>query len=149
MRILTLTALLFAGVSAHALEIACWNTYAKKGSRPYIAATVVENNGLAKVRLNKQSPEWGADSNLEIPNEPVLEAEPITSNRSPYKGNNEYALVNARLILPADLSPAALKAKIATGIGMGPQENGVIIGDMAGGDGSGSHYSIRLRCTSR
>lgn len=88
----------------------------------------------------------GWDSNLKIPGERVVEPALITSNHSPYKGNNEYVLVNARLILPVDLSPEALKAKIKTGIGLGGGENAAIIGNMEDGDGAGSHYSIRLRC---
>lgn len=148
MKTLILATIILGSLSAQALEIACWDIYSKKGSRPYIAATVVENNGLADVRLNKRTDD-GFDSNLAIPNEPVLQANAITSNRSPYKGNNEYYFENARLILPADLSPEALKAKIAVGIGMGAKENGVLIGNMADGDGAGSHYSVRLRCFSK
>lgn len=133
-----LAVFVFAGTAASASTLKCWNTYSKS-KVPFFRAEVVDNNTLVGVRI--------LHKNTEVKNtEGKVKGELITSNRSPYKGNNRFQLTNAELTLPVDLSPQALIAKEKTGIGMGKGENGVLIYSSEFGDGAGSHVSIRLRC---
>ena len=127
-------------------QIACWGTYSKRGSKPILKATIEDNTKLKNVSLdlknaifegyfidkNEDAGErWGhkraiTKSELVQP-EGTLVPEEITTNRSPYKGNNEYDFIlgtysftspyhnisgeyDARLILPKDLSAEHLKA---------------------------------------
>jgi hypothetical protein len=150
---LILPALLILGTaSAEARVLKCWNKYSRSRI-PLITAKIKSNSKLAMVTVNNPTPGDDGDDgqgefedNLQANGETV-QATLITSRRSPYVGNNEFQLTDFRLILPTSLSDANLITKLNTGIGMGPGENGVAIGSFDnGGDGAGSHISVRLRC---
>lgn len=144
--------LVFGTISAEARVLKCWNKYSRSRI-PLITAQIKSNSKLATVTVNNPSPGDDNDDgigefedNLQSNGETV-KAKLITTRRSPYIGNNEYQLTDFRLILPTSLSDENLKLKLETGIGMGAGENGVAIGSFDdGGDGAGSHISVRLRC---
>ena len=110
---------------------------------PFLTATILSNSKLEDIQFHYK--ETQEEDTLG-----KVKGDKITSNHSPYKGNNEYTLKNGhRLILPLKLDAASLKKTKKKGIG-GPYkgENGVIIGDFSTGDGEGgTHYSVRLDCT--
>lgn len=144
MNFVLILGMLFAN-AASAETLKCWNTYSKKGTPPLIVAQIVADNELTGFELNRREGSYNEDE-VEIPSGPVV-GELITSNRSPYKGAQEFQLERGRLLLPARLDAQSLIEAQKTGIGMGAGENGVIIGSWRdGGDGAGNHYSIRLRC---
>jgi hypothetical protein len=150
MKVLLFTILFTTTASAYAGELACWNTYARRGARPVLTATIVNNNTLSNVKINL-SDESRASYQL-VESQGKIKGEEITSNRSPYKGNNAFALeTDGRLVIPTDLSSENLRVSLSTGISRNatPGENAVIIGSLADGDGAGSHFSIRMRCRSK
>lgn len=144
MKLVLIFGILFAN-AASAETLKCWNTYSKKGSLPLIVANIVSDTELDRFELNRQEGNYN-ESEIEIP-AGAVKGELITSNRSPYKGAQEFYLDNGRLLLPARLDAQSLIDAQKNGIGMGAGENGVIIGSWkSGGDGAGNHFSIRLRC---
>lgn len=144
MKIVLILGILFAN-AASAETLKCWNTYSKKGTPPLIAAQIVSDSELDRFEINRQEGNYN-EAEVEVP-AGAVKGELITSNRSPYKGNQEFFLESGRMILPARLDAQSLIDAQKTGIGQGPGENGVITGNWkTGGDGAGSHYSIRLRC---
>ncbi len=127
--------------SAHAeTQLSCWNIFAQKDSAPIIKGQILENNVLRKVTLDPkdrmmQSYVFENDSweghkcrHTSKVTDPVGKLTPkeITSNRSSYKGNNQYEFefgewtmnlnendsgtYTARLILPTNLSNDFLKS---------------------------------------
>lgn len=79
-----------------------------------------------------------------------IKGERITTNHSPYKGNNRFDVEGGEIILPPALDNETLADMLKTGIGigMGKGENAVVITSTVFGDGAGSHISFRLLCTS-
>lgn len=129
-----------------AATLKCWDVYSPRGAKPTIVARVLSDQELADFEVN--TVEENFTSYLKAPVGTVTGAL-IESNRSPYKGNQEFDLAGSRLILPIRLDRDSLLEAQKTGIGMGAGENGVIIGDVGDdGDGGGSHFSVRLRCRS-
>lgn len=144
-------ALTLAAYVAHADNLACWDKFSARGSRPFLTAKIVSNDKLAEVKIIADE-DTLTQEQLRA-EQGTLAGTKITSHHSPYSDfqgfdNNQYDLEKyATLILPSDLSEAALKNALEKGIGKGmdKDENGVIIGTAKESDG-GSHYSVRLRC---
>lgn len=168
---------------AAVIEIACWDMYAKTGSKPILKAGVFNRTSLTDVQFNLKDekfegyfidrtddsgPRWGhkpAVTKSQLVN-PVGDhpATEITTSRSPYKGNNEYAFelgswslvapyikqkgdYTGRLILPQDLSPAALKAfRIRTKT---ERSNAVMIYNSAHESHQSGDNFLRMFCTSK
>lgn len=119
----------------------CWDVKFHP-NKPLMTATILADNKLEDIRFLYKSTE-------EEDTLGKVKGTEITTNRSKYKGNNEFTLKNGhRLILPPSLDNKDLKKTKKKGIGMGPGENGVIIGNHEGDGEGGSHYSIRLDCES-
>lgn len=181
-----LVALCLLGSVAHAeTDLACWSIYSKKGDKPLITAKIGDNNELqAQVNLqaetfttyffdNKSCGVGGCSyhtGKLEQLNDTLVPSL-ITTKRSPYVGNNEYAFVlgsydykfvdadktsenqekhydvNARLVLPTDLSTNALKAfRIRTN---SERSNAVLIMDPSADSHQGGSNYFRLYCVSK
>ncbi len=141
--ILSLVTLLLSSQAFAVTDIACWNIFSRKGSKPFLTAKIIDGTTLTQVSLNFENPtdffsSYVFDDKREIERlgkketihkhseliQPTgdLEASEITTNRSPYKGNNEYTFTlgsyfyktsfggnhngkyAARIILPNDLS---------------------------------------------
>lgn len=134
---------------AYADTLKCWNVYGRRTDKvPLLTATIVSNSELADLTVISKGESGGFEDHLQANGESVL-GTLITTRRSPYVGNNEFLADDFRLILPPKLDSASLRAAQETGIGMGKGENGVAIGSFDdGGDGAGSHISVRLRCRS-
>ncbi len=145
MKTFTLFALSLATLSssAQAETLKCWNTFSPRGSAPALVANIVADDELNQLEAPKQGKQSGDE--IEVPSGSVRGAL-ITSNRSPYKGNQEFALTNVRLILPVRLDAQSLLEAEKTGIGRSRGENGVMIGKFKGSTDGGSHFSYRLRC---
>ncbi|HEY8278012.1 MAG TPA: hypothetical protein VIH99_00220 [Bdellovibrionota bacterium] len=141
MKYALILALSLGSFAAQAETLKCWNTYSKRGSKPTLVAEIVSNSKLDRFEINQNS-----DDNSALLKAPrgAEKGEIITSNHSPYKGNQEFSLEDARLLLPAKLDAKSLLKAHGTK-GFSDDENGVIIG-YGDGDGAGSHFSIRLRC---
>lgn len=177
---------LLASQSAFAeREISCWNQYARRGSPPTIRAEIGPDNRLENIRINAQDVTFQdyvynrtsnysgrsiTTSTVTDPRGPV-EALEITTNRSPYKGNNEYVFdfgtwevthyrehatrpfyhdtgtYSGRWILPKDLSNEFLRNyRIRT-----PNERSnslIVMGPPRDSNQGGSNY-LRMFCTSR
>lgn len=145
--ILLITMLIGANVFAaapRAATLECWKTHFTHARVPFMSAVIEDDHILSNIRFHYRE-------NGVIPAAPKgeVEGQLITSNRSPYKGMNNFNIQTSfygmeRLILPADLSSrnlAALTRAYYKG------ENAVIIGNF-NGDGAGSHFSVRLICRS-
>lgn len=133
----------YAAKSQHILK--CWNAYFLNARAPYMSAVIVEDNVLSNIRFHYKN------NDGKFPTAPAgqIEGQLITSNRSPYKGMNDFIITTElhgpdRLILPTDLSNENLQLVSQSHRN---RENGVVIGTFDG-DGSGSHFSVRLVCTS-
>jgi len=138
--------LLFAQV-ALADTLTCYSARSlNPNARPSFVATIVSDSRLEDVKFAK----WMKTSSTGLENYSVLKGRINESNHSPYRGAMDFELPNGdTLYLPADLSSANLKKTLKKGIGMGKNENGVIIGAAKDwNEGSGNHYSYRLRCES-
>lgn len=123
----------------------CWNAYFINARVPYLSAVIEQDNVLSNIRFHYKNNEG------KIPSAPAgqVAGELITNNRSPYKGMNDFYISTEfygaeRLILPVDLSNENL---LIVSKSHRNRENGVVIGSFDG-DGTGSHFSIRLVCTS-
>ena len=175
---------LFGSASAFAAtEIACWNMYSKKGSRPALKARIAADNVLAEARFDFTN-EWfqgyeyddvrdsggrwdhKQERDFSTLEQPAAELTPerITSNHSPYKGNNEYAVrfgrhgfhsayynedgeYFGRLILPVDLSPEALREyRIRND---NERSNAVMIARAPANSHTGGDVFLRLFCASK
>lgn len=141
-------ALLLAGSSSFASELACWSLFAKRGDRPNLTAEVVGDNKLENIQILNDTVFGEFDqSDMKSAAAGVL----ITNNRSFYKGLQEFVLAEGiRVILPPELTPDGLTTSIRAG---GLQEdlmarqNGVI--DVAGDrlvNTSGGHVYVRMHC---
>lgn len=181
--IILLAALAFATNAFAETELACWNKYATRGSRPILKAKITQQNSL-EITLDLKDPlfeayfedssedsgeRWGhkpaiTKSFVKNP-EGVLTPSLITTNRSPYKGSNQYSFVlghyslrapyinqdidyNARLILPVDLTNANLRASQGQ-MGQSPRTNAVLIYTAAEAMHQGGDNYLRMNCTSR
>lgn len=143
--VFAILSILFVFSASAETELTCWNIYSKKGSKPILKAGIQRGTTLTDVTFNLEDEVfssyfidktedagelWGHKPKItksELVNpEGKLKAEEITSNRSPYKGNNEYSFelgsyefkspytnqkgsYTVRLILPPDLSNENLK----------------------------------------
>lgn len=141
MKYFCLFALTFSFVSfAHAEVLKCWDKYSKNGSPPTLMANIDSSSILSKIVITS------FDGN-KYESHPLLGGQAvngsaITTNRSPYRGNQEFLFPEFRLILPLKLDNAVL-LQILKASG----ENGVIIGSRDVDDpGAGTHFSTRLRC---
>jgi hypothetical protein len=164
-------------------ELACWNIFSKKGSAPILKAKIVQQENLDQVTFNLKDPyfesyfedstrsageQWGNKpehrvSKLENPKK-VLDAKLITTNRSPYKGNNEYVFkfgrysfkapyitqgydYGARIILPKDLSSATLNSfRIRSAQ---ERSNAVVILSPAQSQNQSGDNFLRMFCVSK
>lgn len=138
----TLIALvLFAGSTSFAGQLNCWKTNFRDVKKPYMTAEIVADNKLKNIRFLYKNTEEKDIARTVV-------GKKIVTKHSPYLGNVRYD-IGSDLILPGDLSNAALIRAEEKGIGYGKGENGVIIGSFSsGGDGAGNHYSTRLSCRS-
>lgn len=183
----TLLALcLFGSIAAQAeTDLSCWNMYAQKGAQPILKAKIGKNKAL-KVTFNLQdeyfaayyfennhcgtggcSKETGTLNQIKEVLKPTL----IESSRSPYKGNNEYAMtlgystwdfksadgpsknqnkvydVSARLILPTDLSQDFLKTyriRVSS-----ERSNALVVLDPSANTSQSGQNYLRLYCVSK
>lgn len=148
MKVLLIIGMMLAGQVSQAATLKCWKTSFKppKGPKtPFMSATIVRKGVISNLKYHyKQDGEY-----IKAP-EGRVQAEVITTSRSPYKGYFDYDVRNGeeygfyRLILPTDLSNKNL---IKIEKRNKSSENGVLIGDFEG-DGAGSHFSVRLSCRS-
>ncbi len=123
--------------------ISCYDRYSKSPT-PIMTAITVSQTTLRDIRFNT-SEEY---KDVLLPTRATVTGTMVVSNHSPYKGTIQYVLPgNIRLLLPANLSKKNLETSLATGIGSGKNENGVLIGYYTGGDSEGgNHFSVRLVC---
>ncbi|HEX7673680.1 MAG TPA: hypothetical protein VF412_05890 [Bdellovibrio sp.] len=130
-------------------KIACWSLYSKKGSKPILSATIVRDDELADIVINQEGQPSTFDTNgLQT----SAKGSEITTNRSPYKGAQEFTLANGiRLILPTNLSSESLaNTTFKAGNTNDSRQNGVLdvagprYSSVQGGDG----YT-RMHCISR
>ncbi|CAN5693086.1 hypothetical protein BH10BDE1_BH10BDE1_01420 [soil metagenome] len=185
--ILIATAFVLGFAVSHAgavTEIACWGMYAKAGSKPVLKAGIFNRTSLTNVEFNVKDERLGGyfidkseDSGPRWGHRPAVtksefaspagdfEAAEITTKRSPYYGNNEYAFddlgqwsltapyiqqngtYSGRLILPKDLSSAALKAfriRIPS-----ERSNAVLIYGAAYDSHQSGDNFLRMFCTSK
>lgn len=164
-------------------QLSCWNIYSKKGSRPILRAKIKRKTTLSGVTFDLKSAlfedyfidkvgdageNWGhkpeiTKSELYNPEED-LKAEEITTARSPYQGNNEYAFelgsysfkspyhnrkgtYDVRLILPQDLSNANLKTfRIRTA---SERSNAVMIYPSFYGSSQSGNNNLKMFCVSK
>jgi hypothetical protein len=184
MKALWLIALIAVSQTAFAeTELTCWNMYSKKGSAPILKATITQQVNLENVNLDLKDPlfelyfenktesagtNWGnkPQTTLSTLSNPkgVLQASLITTNRSPYKGNNEYSITlghysfkapyitqewdyTARLILPADLTSKNLADfRIRN---KEERSNAVMVYSPASQMHQGGDNYLRMFCTSK
>jgi hypothetical protein len=120
----------------------CWKTNFTEARTPFMTAKILSNSRLSNIEFPYQK---SGEENTPGP----IKATKITSNHSPYKGDNAFYLKNGdTLVLPADLSKDNLDDVKSGGIGFYKDENGAIIGFSSGDSEGGNHYSIRLDCSS-
>jgi hypothetical protein len=165
---------------AHAeTELACWDKYAPRGAKPILKAHIEADNTLSNLTLDLKNEKFQiyyedksvvvdnqidhTVSTLENPTEAVSPEE-ITSNRSPYKGNNEYSFVmgswfrtapygnyqgqyRSRLILPKDLSNEFLRTYHIRGTT--ERSNAVMIYSPSVVSDQGGDNYLRMFCTSK
>jgi len=171
--------------TAHAeTRLACWNMYAKKNSKPVLTAEIQDNNVLTNLRFDFQGDDffsgyftnetkdagsqWPGQqqttlSSLENPNSAQTPSE-ITTNRSPYKGNNEYDFdlgtysfqspymnrkgsYSVRLILPTNLSSDFLQTyRIRTA---SERSNAVLVIPPPYSSDQGGDSFLRMFCVSK
>lgn len=141
---------IYSTVSASeaAVRIKCWNKTNENATAPFIIADIEYHNQLSNIRFiyKKSMAKMGVTVKDHLDSVTATE---ITSNRSPYKGAQRFAVKESGyLILPTDLTNEKLKRVLKKGIGMGPGENGVFITSYDQRDGAGSHVSYRLTCES-
>lgn len=141
MKNLILLASILIGSNSFAATLQCWKTNFTQVRTPFMSATIEDHHILSNVRFHYKN-----DGVVPLAPKGEIEGEMITTNRSPYKGMNDFDITVSflgmhRLILPADLSNSNLKKSVKYG------ENGVIIGSTEG-DSAGSHFSVRLICQS-
>lgn len=118
----------------------CWEKFSKAGSPPVLSANIESFSKLSKVTLT--SFDGNKYASRVLVGGQAVAGNLITSNRSPYRGNQDFLFPEFRLILPLKLDNETL-FQIVKAAG----ENGVIIGSRDVDDpGSGTHYSTRLRC---
>lgn len=156
--VLFATALALFALDSSAARLACWDLYSKKGSRPLVTAEIVANDQLTNIKIGTIQTAFGEV----VLENPATEAagKLITTKRSPYFGGQEFdvtgesigLIFGVRLILPADLSPEALKETVFEAGNLPPKlaarQNGVL--DLAGSftRSGGSTYN-RMHCTSK
>lgn len=130
-------------------KLACWDLYSKKGSKPVLSATILRDDELTDIVINQD----GQLSTFDTKGlQKSAKGSEITTNRSPYKGAQEFSLADGiRLILPANLSSESLASTtFKAGNTNDSRQNGVIdvvgsrYSSIQGGDG----YT-RMHCISR
>jgi hypothetical protein len=168
---------LFSFLTAHAeSQLSCWDKYAKSGSKPFLTAQILAKNAL-KVTFDLDSEglqryvfdeSTNQDRTRKVSEvfQPKTVVKPTlnVSNRSPYKGNNEYAITFGqysyltypknqstdlvmRLVLPTDLSSSFLKNyRIRNN---GERSNAVIITAAPDNTDQAGNNFFRLFCTSK
>ena len=132
--------------SSFASTLKCWKTDFNAAA-PFMTAEIVSHNELKNIQFHYKN----TNDNPAFTNIPgSLIGSLITSNRSPYKGNNQFKAPYFVLNLPTDLSNRNLEAVLPNGISrLYKNENGAMIYDANAGDSEGgSHLSARLRCSS-
>lgn len=171
-------------------ELTCWNIYSKSGSRPILKAKIEGENTLYDVSFNLKDELFASyfvDSSIigypgtELENTDVskghlenpmgyITPEEIISNKSPYKGNNEYAIelgietvqvfkknedkpfyedqytYSGRLILPQDLSKENLKTVQLRN--WDKRVNGLFIYKPSRAQSQSGDNYLKLHCTS-
>jgi hypothetical protein len=167
----------FSFLMAHAeTQLSCWDMYAKAGSAPLLTAKIGAQNSLqvsldlkSETFQNYQFDETGYQGKthlVSVIQQPkgVLKPELNTSNRSPYKGNNEYNVVyghslheyfdrkdsgqlSGRLILPTNLSNSFLKSYRIRSVN--ERSNAVFITRPPLNTNQGGDVYLRLFCVSR
>jgi len=139
--VLSFVALCFAQLS-FAGTLVCWKTDFTNVKTPFMTAEINAPGSLSNIRFLYRNSEKDAPE--------LVNGDVITSNHSPYKGNQEFSLSNGDwLILPVNLSNANLVHVETNGIGYYKGENGALIGNTVTGDNeAGTHYSYRLNCRS-
>jgi len=138
---------------AFAGQLTCWNIRAKFGSAPVFKAQFQTNSSLTNVQMLTNEGPFGSYDISDVVSQ--VAGTEITSTRSPYEGAQEFMLTpdtQIRLILPMDLSPAALKATVLKGghlpDKLAQRQNGVI--DVSGSrHRSGGSIFVRMHCLSR
>ncbi len=136
---------------ANSLKLKCWNKHYKDATAPFIIADIEYHNQLSNIRfIYKKSM---AKNGITVQDHlDSVVAKEVVSNRSPYKGNQEFLVKGSgTLLLPKDISQENLKKTVKSGIyrnAEAPGENGVFITSYDEGDGAGSHVSYRLICES-
>jgi hypothetical protein len=163
-----------ARVATAETSLACWDAYAKKGSRPTLKADIFNNDYLKNISFDfgskdegifapyfSQREDKGNFSLLADPDPANVQANEIITKHSPYFSNNEFALslgkwhwydedgtYAARLILPKDLSNENLK-DFRFKNRANDRVNGVLIIPPVVASGTGGDTYVKLFCTSK
>lgn len=148
-----ITVTLISATHALAANLACWDLYARSGAAPAFTATIQNNNSLTNIRLLVNKGIFGPFDKSGLVS--AAKGIEITSNRSPYRGNQNFLLTedaDIRVILPFSLDSESVQNTIFKAgnlpANLAQRQNGVI--EVAGRrHHSGGSIFIRMHCVSK